>query len=232
LSSGNAQLAMKLWRKLFPERAPFELDSRRWVVLDVEASGLDPRRDRLLSIAALALDLSMPPRAPSIRLADSFEVVLRQPEVDQQPAQAVRDNILLHGIGLGAQAAGVDPAAALTWFARYAGRSPLVAFHSFFDKALIDRQMLAVLGHRLPNPWIDLEQVAAVLCRQPRRLSLDDWMRRFDIRCEARHQAAADTLATAELLLKLWPLLQARQQASWQGFEQVAGEANLLPGRR
>ena len=35
--------------------------------------------------------------------------------------------------------------------------------------------------------------------------SLDEWMDAMHIRCAMRHQAAADTLATAELLLKLWP---------------------------
>ena len=31
------------------------LDDSRWVVLDVESSGLDPRRDRLLAVAAVAV---------------------------------------------------------------------------------------------------------------------------------------------------------------------------------
>ena len=35
--------------------------------------------------------------------------------------------------------------------------------------------------------------------------SLDAWMAHFGITCAVRHQAAADTLATAELLLALWP---------------------------
>ena len=35
----------------------------------------------------------------------------------------------------------------------------------------------------------------------------DDWLTHFGIHCAQRHQAAADTLATAELLLKLWPAL-------------------------
>jgi DNA polymerase-3 subunit epsilon len=36
------------------------VDERRWVVLDVETSGLDPRRDQLLAIAAIALQVDWP----------------------------------------------------------------------------------------------------------------------------------------------------------------------------
>ena len=31
--------------------SPVALDERRWVVLDVETSGLDPARDRLLALS-------------------------------------------------------------------------------------------------------------------------------------------------------------------------------------
>ncbi len=43
-----------------------------------------------------------------------------------------------------------------------------------------------------------------------RARALDDWLAHFGIRCAQRHQAAADTLATAELLLRLWPRLRAQ----------------------
>jgi DNA polymerase III subunit epsilon len=49
-----------------------------------------------------------------------------------------------------------------------------------------------------------------VLRRDVPGKALDDWLAAYGIRCLARHQAAADALATAELLLCLWPL--ARQQ--------------------
>ncbi len=220
---------MGLWHRLFPPRQHFSIDPQRWVVLDVEASGLDPGRDRLLSLAALGLHVVPSSRAPVIPISDSFEVVLRQPA--EAPVPAVRANILIHGIGLGAQASGLAPEQALSALARYVARSPLIAFHSSFDKTLIDRHMRSTLGYQLANPWIDLEHVAAVLCKQARRLSLDDWMKRLDVRCDARHQAAADTLATTELLLKLWPLLKSRGLANWEGISRVAGEVDLLPGR-
>ncbi len=174
-------------------------DARRWLVLDVESSGLDSHQDRLLAIAAIAV--RPVPGRMLIELGDSFEVVLRQPAA----TLADKSNILLHGIGLGAQRAGVEPALALAAFEQFAGASPLLAFHAAFDRRLIERACVQHLGRRPSHVWLDLEPLAAVLYPQVRARSLDEWMTHFGITCAVRHQAAADTLATAELLQKMWP---------------------------
>lgn len=199
----------------------------RWVVLDVESSGLDPRRDRLLAIAAMAIHVG--PHRAVIDLGDSFEVVLQQP--DAGPPD--RGNILLHGIGVGAQRAGLARPAALSAFADFVAGSPLVAFHAAFDRSLIERafaaERLAVPG----NPWLDLEPLAAVLMPGVKARSLDEWMAALHVHCAVRHQAAADTLATAELLLKLWPALKAELRAElpergFQGAQRLAGQRRWL----
>ncbi len=141
----------------FSRRAATAADDGRWVVLDVESSGLDPKRDRLLAIAAVAVRRD-DDGAPRVALADSFEVVLRQPEVAVDKA-----NILVHGIGVGAQRQGVEPAQALAAFEQWAGSAPLFGFHVAFDEALIQRAMRAALGRSLPNAWIDLADVAQVV---------------------------------------------------------------------
>jgi DNA polymerase-3 subunit epsilon len=203
---------------------PAAADSGRWVVLDVESSGLDTRHDRLLAIAAIAVRHD-PGSAPRIVLGDSFEVVLRQ--AGESLASADKANILLHGIGVGAQRQGVAPDEALQAFERFVGSSPLIAFHAAFDRAMIDRACDQHLQRRLSNAWLDLEPVAAVLHPSVRARALDDWLAHFGIDCAVRHQAAADTLATAELLLKLWPAV--RQQVRAPGF---AALADLAAQRR
>ncbi len=106
-------------------------DSARWVVLDVESSGLNPQQDRLLAIAAVAVHTGGD--KPVISLADSFEVVIRQPAASAGPD---RQNILLHGIGIGAQSAGLERGAALNALTRFVADSGLVAFHVAFDPLL------------------------------------------------------------------------------------------------
>ena len=179
------------------------IDEQRWVVLDVESSGLDAKRDRLLAFAAIGVHLE--PHAPRIHFGDSFEAVLRQPTAQAAPD---KPNILLHGIGIGAQRAGADPLRTLQAFEAWAGRSPLLAFHAAFDRVMLERACRAILGRHLSNPWLDLAPLAAVLYPQVRARALDDWLAHFKIHCAVRHQAAADTLATAELLLMLWPALR------------------------
>lgn len=191
------------------------VDEARWLVVDVETSGLDAARDRLLAIAAVALRVDWPRRRLAIVVGDSFEVVLRH------EAPSPRDNILLHGIGVQRQREGVPPRAALQAFAAFAGRSPLLAFHAAFDQALIGRHARAALGAGLPNRWLDIEQLCAITHPQVRARSLDEWLAHFGIACAARHQAAADTLAECELLLRVWPGIAA-ECANWRQVERFA----------
>ena len=207
------------------------VDDGRWIVLDVESSGLDARRDRLIAIAAIAVRVDG--SDAQIALGDSFEVVLRQPEGeahDKDGGRPDKANIMLHGIGVGAQRDGVEPAQALSTFTDYVGHSPLIAFHAAFDQTLIDRSFDATFGHRMPNPWMDLEPLAGVLHPKVKARSLDEWLARFDIHCMVRHQAASDTLATAELLLKLWPaLLRQCPQPTFSQALALAASRRWLP---
>lgn len=188
----------------------------RWVMLDVETSGLNPHEDRLLAIAAIALRVDWPQRQLSIDLADSFEVI-----VQQQALTHSKENILLHGIGVQRQQEGMAPQLAMQAFESFVGTSPLLAFHSAFDQAMIERHMHQHLGRTLPNPWVDIEHLCAVTHEQVRARTLDQWMDYFGIRCSVRHQAAADALAECEVLLRLWPRLL-MQCKNWKDIERLA----------
>jgi DNA polymerase-3 subunit epsilon len=197
----------------------------RWVIVDVETTGLDAGRDRLLSIAALALK----PRGAraELLLGDSFEVVLRD---DDAMVPADRSNILLHGIGIGARRQGMAPRQALDAFAAWVASAPILGFHVAFDRAVIERHA-ALQGAALPSRhWVDIEPLAAVLRPQTRARALDEWLVALGIPCAARHQAAADVLATAELLLRLWPGL-ARESPAAAGGD-IAAAARLAAQRR
>jgi len=205
--------------KAWPENAT------RWVVVDVETSGLDLQHDRLLAVAAIALQLRVD-AAPRIDLADSFEAVLRQ-----QPLPADKDNILLHGIGVGEQAAGQPAREVLEAFERWLADAPLIAFHAAFDQTMIGRAMQSTLGRTLAAPWLDLEPVADALHPEVGGQALDDWLAHFGIDCAVRHQAAADTLATAELLLRLWPAARRQRCTSFADLQRLAVQRRWLARR-
>lgn len=160
----------------------------RYVTVDVETTGLDMRRDRLLSIGAVAL------AGGTIDLAGCFEVVLRQPE------SSSRDNILVHRIGGQRQMAGEEPAEALLRFLEYVGCAPLVAFRAEFDRTMLDRALQEVLGITTRSDWIDLAKVLPALYPSNDCRTMDDWLAKMRIRMLARHDALADALATAQML--------------------------------
>lgn len=191
------------------------------MALDVETSGLDARRDRLLAIAAIGLRVDWPRRRLAIVPSDSFEVVLRQ------QVASTKDNILLHGIGAQRQRDGEEPQQALQAFADYIGTAPLLAFHSAFDETMIGRFVREHLGRDLPNDWVDIEHLCAVTHEQVRARSLDEWMAHFGIECAVRHQAAADTLAECEVLLRVWPRV-ARQCGRWRDVKKLAAQQRWI----
>ena len=205
-----------------------EVDDRRWVVVDVEASGLDPGHDRLLAIAGVGVDFHE--GVPRLRLADSFEVILRQ-EVADVADGIDKSNILLHGIGVGAQRSGVPPREGLRAFRQWLGSAPVVGYHAAFDRTLIQRYCASHLGRRLVNGWVDLEHVVLLVVPGLPDRSLDSAMAHFGISCPKRHQAAADALATAEVLLRIWPLAKPQMggRSDFKSLRRLAARHHWLP---
>ncbi len=85
-----------------------------------------------------------------------------------------------------------------------------------------------MLGRKLRNPWLDIADVAAVLRPGLGARTLDDWLGACSIDCAHRHQAAADTLATAELLLHLWPAARAEGVADFRDLARLAARRRWL----
>jgi DNA polymerase-3 subunit epsilon len=206
-------------RFLFTGKRP---EVRRWIVLDVETSGLNPHSDRLLAIAAVALDVSPDFERIAIVIGDSYEAVLKQ---DLPSSKA---NILVHHIGAQAQADGRPSIEVLEEFRAWVGNCPLLAFHSAFDEAMLNRAYALAGLKPLHNEWLDIEPLAKITGVNPSLRALDDWLGHFGIECAVRHQAAADTFATAELLMRLWPYLK-REASSWSSLRNIARQANWIP---
>lgn len=206
-------------RSLFTGKRP---EVRRWIVLDVETSGLNPHSDRLLAIAAVALDVSPDFERIAIVIGDSYEAVLKQ------DLPSSKDNILVHHIGAQAQADGRSPIEVLEEFRAWVGNCPLLAFHSAFDEAMLGRAYALAGLKSLQNEWLDIEPLAKITGVNPSLRALDDWLGHFGIECAVRHQAAADTFATAELLMRLWPYLK-REASSWSSLRNIARQANWIP---
>ncbi|GAB4507579.1 MAG: 3'-5' exonuclease [Sulfuricaulis sp.] len=210
-----------VWRNLPAVSEKESLAQARFIVVDVETSGLDMRKDRLLSIGACAVEVLR------LRAGENYETVLRHDEASQ------RDNILIHGIGPQAQAAGQPPEESLMKFIEFIGKYPLVAFHAGFDQTVLNRDLRETLGVRLPNPWLDLAQLAPALVPEARmpRAGLDEWLGYFGLRAHARHRAVDDAFATAELFLVLLARARARGLTTMSMLHATCEQqARLVPG--
>ena len=205
LRPSTPALGLSLRQRLerLPKPAPLgvcSLREQRWVVLDLETSGLNPHRDQVLSIGAVVI------ADGAIDFAQQFERTLHR------PSQKANASTLIHGLGPSALAAGCDPAEALLDLLEFIGDSPLLAFHAGFDQRMLARALKQSLGWRLQQPWFDVAELAPMLNPDTvlREASLDDWVARFGLQVDDRHHASADAQVTAELALILFS--QARRQ--------------------
>lgn len=195
---------------------------QRWIMLDVETTGLDPGADQLLAIAAVALRFTPMTGRLEVVVGDSFEIVLRQDK------PSAKDNILIHHIGVQAQSEGIEPTEALERFRAWAGAAPLLAFHAAFDQAMIERALRRFHLAPLANEWLDIEPIARLVGGNTQARALDDWLTHFGIECAVRHQAASDAFAAAELLLRLWPVTR-KEANSWTQLRTLVRNAAWIP---
>lgn len=176
------------------------LDQQRFVVVDLETSGLNTLKDKILSIGAVTIDQS------AIALGHQFSCTLRRAN------HAVSESVLIHQIPPSEVAAGVRPENALLSFMEYVGSSPLLAFHASFDQRMLVREMDDAFAYPLRHAFYDVAEIAPLLYPEHgmRTPGLDDWVKFFNLHVLQRHNASADALVTAELMLIL--LKRAKQQ--------------------
>jgi DNA polymerase-3 subunit epsilon len=193
---------MRMKRETWRDR---DFCSHPAVVFDLEASGLDPRRDRILSIGAVRIeDLAIP-------LDRQYERVVRAPG----PLGLV--SRLFHGLTRADLERGVSPRDALAGLLDFAGDAVWLAFHAGFDRALLARAVKAHLGMRWDGEVMDLAVLAPMLFpeRAGPGAGLDAWAAAFGLATQARHAAVADAMLTAELALVVLRCAQRRGLRTW-----------------
>lgn len=163
---------------------------QRYVVVDVEASGLDLAKDSLLAIGAVQIEHGL------IDSAMVFEVALaakaRPPEV--LPEQAISRT-----------RPALSPADALLAFLEFAGKSVLVAHRADFPRTLLDRAIRTHLGIAFEPLWIDLAYILPGLFENGPDVtaSLAKWQLHFSITNPAPHNAVADAYVIARLMQRV-----------------------------
>lgn len=176
------------------------VDEVRFVVLDSETTGLNPRTDRLITIGAVAV------RDGEILLDDAFDALIQVGENTSAVA--------VHGVTRDESRAGLDEPDALERFLDYLRDGVIVGHHIGHDVATFDAAYERHWGARLLNRSMDtmdltlhLEKDGAFAGRPPiRRFTLDALCELFGVIPHDRHTASGDAFITAQVLLRLLKL--------------------------
>ena len=178
------------------------IDRVRFVVLDSETTGLNPRTDRLITIGAVAV------QAGEIVLDDSFEALLKVAENTSA--------VTVHGVTRDQSVRGVEEPDALEAFLAYLRDGVIVGHHIGHDVGTFDAGYERHWGFHLLNRSLDtmdltlhLEKDGAFAGRGPiRSFTLDALCDMFGVIPHGRHTATGDAFITALVFLRLLRLAE------------------------
>ena len=165
------------------------------LVLDIETTGLDPSRDRIVSLAGVPL------RGPRAYPGDAIDMLV-------DPKQPIPDRArAIHGIGDETVRGAPRFAALAPDIARRLAGTVIVGHSIGFDLAV-----LAAEAHRAGVDWstpvaLDTAQLAAALAPRERELDLEAVAARLRVEIRGRHTALGDCLITAEIFARQIVLL-------------------------
>jgi DNA polymerase-3 subunit epsilon len=182
---------------LFVSQPAQRLAEVRFAVLDSETTGLDPRRDRLITIGAVAVI------DDEIIIADSFEAMLK--------VAYNASSVTVHGITRDEARDGLEESEALPLFLAWLRDAVIVGHHIKHDIDTLNAGFERNFGFHLLNHSLDtmdltlhLEKDGAFAGRpEIADFSLDGLCRLFGVRPHDRHTAAGDAFLTAQVFLRL-----------------------------
>ena len=185
---------LETFQSAAPESAP--LDEARFVVLDCELTGLDPKTAKIVSIGAVSVV------ANEIVLSDSFDQLVR--------IYFNTSAVTVHGVTREESQSGRRVEDVVEDLLVYLGPAVIIGHHIAFDLAALNMVTQQFFDIRLPNQSMDtmrlaiaLERAGALEPQQNSDFSLDALLRRFSIEPHDRHTAAGDAFLTAQVFQRL-----------------------------
>ena len=166
------------------------------IVYDTETTGLNPKKDEILSIGAVKI------KENKILTSQKFEIFLK-PNMDIS-----EESIKIHHIRNIDLENGKKPQDALEDFLHFIGNRTLVGYYLEFDIKMINKYLKPYLGIKLPNKQIEVSQI---YYRKKRRsvpegridLRFDSIMKDLHLPIFGKHDALSDSIMTALMYIKL-----------------------------
>jgi DNA polymerase-3 subunit epsilon len=179
-----------------------KISQLQFTVLDTETTGLDVRRDEIVSFGAVKV------KGYVIEIKDSMEVYLK---TDGTHMESTAVHQILHP---------ADPISKVEFceaFLSFIGTDILVGHHLGFDIQMLEKTLQPFGLSKILNPLLDTHSLALRLEKgpfaekiplKPGEYALDEVCARYGIPLDDRHTAAGDAFLTAQLLMKLLKLAE------------------------
>ena len=204
----EAQKIIQANQPLIPGNQPL---SAPVMVFDLETTGLNTRTDTVLSIGAVRVT------PQGIALGQQFYQVL------DIAVNLTGESQLIHGLTQRDLSQGCAPRQAILDFMIYGRHQVWLGFHAEFDRRMIKNATFQHLGLSIDPQPIDIAYLAPLFYPEldTEQATLNYWLDIFNLPILARHNAAADALATAELLLLLIPKAYELGYSTWGQLQQL-----------
>jgi len=182
----------------------FDVEPGVFVCFDCETTGLNTKKDRIITLSAIKIVNN------EVQTSQSLNLVIKQPE------DISAESIAIHQIRNldveGSESLYTDEYEAIKVFLEFIRGATLIGYYLEFDVAMVNRVIKPYLGIGLPNPQIEVSgmyhehamQKYKRSCIEPNiDLSFDNILQQLGIPNLGQHDAFSDALMTSLIFLKL-----------------------------
>ncbi len=177
-----------------------------WVALDCETTGLNTKKDHIISVAAVHFT------PQCIHTSQRLELII------ESPISVNADSIRIHQLRSVDIKQGIPLEQAMKTLLEFIGNRALVGYYTSFDVTMISRAAKSLLGTALPNAYYDVgDMYHQYKYRQlpaneqyegrPIDLRFDTIMSELDLPVRPAHNALNDAIMAALAFVKLRQLL-------------------------
>lgn len=169
----------------------FETKTNRYVILNTETTGLNPKKDVILAFGAIAVVNDV------IKIGDNFEVVILQ-------YKYLHDNGLSNEFLIESKLPKLSEYNAIQALVEYIENAVLVGHRIHFDIELINEALEKMECGKLKNEALDIEIMHQKLMDITNKsFSIEDLVKHYKLPVSDRNSASDDAYSIALLFLKL-----------------------------
>ncbi len=207
---------------IIPQVSDTPIELGRYVVVDLELTGLSLQNDSIISIGAIKMD------GLKIRLGDFFYRVI-------QTDRCQKESILIHGITPSESSLCPDIKTILPEFLNYCSNRIMIGHFISIDAGFINRDLRRLYRKNLENPLIDTNKLYQWL--KKKRLNPDafyqdtaegksllEMAKELDIPVSGLHNAIYDAFITAQIFQRFLYMLKAEGLKTIGELLKIGGE--------